>query len=117
MVQVEVDVKTDNVKCGTGIIHSFRDELVTFEPDYPRITLEGYLEAFGIIMFAFGGISIFPTIQADMKDKPKFKFSAYLAMIGMYCNESIVILSIPCHVKAFLHTIYKLRETQYIQIK
>ena len=38
--------------------------------------------AFGSIMFAFGGASTFPTIQADMKDKSKFKFSAYIAMAG-----------------------------------
>ena len=38
--------------------------------------------AFGSIMFAFGGASTFPTIQADMKDKSKFKFAAYIAMTG-----------------------------------
>jgi len=31
-------------------------------------------------MFAFGGASTFPTIQADMKDKSKFKVAAVLAM-------------------------------------
>ena len=38
--------------------------------------------AFGSIMFAFAGASTFPTIQADMKDRSKFNYSAVMAMGG-----------------------------------
>ena len=33
-------------------------------------------------MFAFAGASTFPTIQADMKDRSKFNYSAVMAMGG-----------------------------------
>ena len=33
-------------------------------------------------MFAFAGASTFPTIQADMKDRSKFNYSAMIAMGG-----------------------------------
>ena len=32
-------------------------------PQFSKPTLNGYFEAFGSIMFAFGGASTFPTIQ------------------------------------------------------
>ncbi len=35
-------------------------------------------------MFAFGGASTFPTIQADMKDKSKFKIAAVGAMFMLF---------------------------------
>ena len=41
---------------------------------------EGFFRAFGSIMFAFGGASIFPSIQADMADRSKFKYAAVLAL-------------------------------------
>ena len=55
--------------------------------------------AFGSIMFAFGGASTFPTIQADMKDKSKFKFSAYIAMAG---KPPIVKKPFPWHLILFM---------------
>ena len=33
-------------------------------------------------MFAFGGASTFPTIQADMADKRKFKWAAVVALFS-----------------------------------
>ena len=82
MVQLSIDAKTNNVdltQCGSD--HS---NDTTFTPHYPKNDANGYFTAFGSIMFAFGGASTFPTIQADMKDKSKFKFAAYIAMAGMY---------------------------------
>ncbi len=35
-------------------------------------------------MFAFGGASTFPTIQADMADKSQFKLAAVLAMTVLF---------------------------------
>lgn len=43
--------------------------------------------AFGIIMFAFGSASTFPTIQNDMSDKTKFNKSiqySFLAILALY---------------------------------
>ena len=83
MVQISIDVDTNNVSCANGTNHL---ENGTFSPDHSFPTVEGYFEAFGTIMFAFGGASTFPTIQADMKDKSKFKFAAYIAMAGRHCT-------------------------------
>ena len=69
----------DFSQCSTNYNHS-KD--TSFIVKYPNPSFEGYFMAFGSIMFAFGGASTFPTIQADMKDKSKFKFAAYIAMAG-----------------------------------
>ena len=81
MVQISIDVETNNVSCGNGTTHFANG---TFSLEHSPPTVEGYFEAFGTIMFAFGGASTFPTIQADMKDKSKFKFAAYIAMAGTH---------------------------------
>jgi len=47
---------------------------------FPAPTADGLFKAFGSIMFAFAGASTFPTIQADMKDRSKFNYSAVIAM-------------------------------------
>jgi vesicular inhibitory amino acid transporter len=47
---------------------------------FPAPTYDGLFKAFGSIMFAFAGASTFPTIQADMKDRSKFNYSAVMAM-------------------------------------
>ena len=51
-----------------------------FEPNFPKPTAYGYFEAFAGIMFAFGGASTFPTIQADMADKRMFKWAAVASL-------------------------------------
>ena len=91
MVQLASDAKHNDVdltQCSSNGSHSHND---TFSPQYPKPTPEGYFMAFGSIMFAFGGASTFPTIQADMKDKSKFKFSAYISMSSMqviFCTKN-----------------------------
>jgi len=47
---------------------------------FPAPTADGIFKAFGSIMFAFAGASTFPTIQADMKNRSKFNYSAIMAM-------------------------------------
>ena len=37
-----------------------------------KVTGEGFLQSFGIVLFGFGGVSIFPTIQNDMKNPKDF---------------------------------------------
>ena len=46
---------------------------------YPAPSWIGVIKAFSTIMFAFAGASTFPTIQADMKHKHQFKWSAIIA--------------------------------------
>jgi len=47
--------------------------------NYPAADPIGVIKAFSTIMFAFAGASTFPTIQADMKHKHQFKWSAIIA--------------------------------------
>ena len=47
-------------------------------PNLPNPTVKGFFTAFSSIMFAFGGASTFPTIQADMKERSKFPISALM---------------------------------------
>ena len=42
--------------------------------------------AFGTIVFSFGGISAFPTIQNDMQHPHKFPSSVMLAYFGTFLN-------------------------------
>ena len=54
------------------------------EPVYPKPTAKGFFTAFSSIMFAFGGASTFPTIQADMKERSKFPISALFGCGGKF---------------------------------
>ena len=78
MIQMRIDVGND-IFMENCSIKAIPDNS-TFEPEYPAPTAKGYFAAFGSIMFAFGGASTFPTIQADMGDKHKFKWAAVIAM-------------------------------------
>jgi len=83
-IQIVLDTKNNKIdfsQCSTNYNHS-KD--TSFVVKYPNPSFEGYFMAFGSIMFAFGGASTFPTIQADMKDKSKFKFAAYIAMAVLF---------------------------------
>ena len=62
-------------------------------PIYPSPTVTGFFTAFATIMFAFGGSSTFPTIQADMKDRNKFPISAMMGCSGnlLYFSYSVII--------------------------
>ena len=52
-------------------------------PNLPPPSAKGAFTAFSSIMFAFGGASTFPTIQADMKERSKFPIAALLGCGGM----------------------------------
>ena len=93
MAQLALDYKNNDIDLTQCKSNHSND--ATFTPHYPKHEVEDYFMAFGSIMFAFGGASTFPTIQADMKDKSKFKFAAYIAMAGMYL---MLVLSL-IHVK------------------
>ena len=43
-------------------------------------------------MFAFGGASTFPTVQADMADKKRFKWAAVTSCIALFAIYSSVMI-------------------------
>ena len=43
-------------------------------------------------MFAFGGASTFPTVQADMADKKKFKWAAVASCVALFAIYSSVMI-------------------------
>ena len=91
IVQGALDLKDhvidgdDNGMCdmplnnGTEYIPSGSEECI---PNLPKPTAKGAFTAFSSIMFAFGGASTFPTIQADMKERKKFPIAALLGCGG-----------------------------------
>ena len=57
----------------------------------PTITVKSFFGAFGTIAFSFGGATLFPTYQTDMKDARKFPRAAALAFLivaAMYIPTS-----------------------------
>ena len=71
---MRIDLNEGDVNCNQT--HNTSD----FSPIFPKPTAYGYFEAFAGIMFAFGGASTFPTIQADMANKAMFKWAAVAAL-------------------------------------
>jgi len=71
---------TTCLACLLVIITCVLDGTQIEEKVFPTPTYDGTFKAFGSIMFAFAGASTFPTIQADMKDRSKFNYSAVMAM-------------------------------------
>uniref|UniRef100_H2XKS7 Amino acid transporter transmembrane domain-containing protein n=2 Tax=Ciona intestinalis TaxID=7719 RepID=H2XKS7_CIOIN len=48
-------------------------------------TFNSFFNAFGTILFAFGGASVFPTIQVDMKQPDMFPKSVVIGIISVLC--------------------------------
>jgi len=71
---------TTCIACLLIIINCIMKGTELEERVFPNPTFDGLFKAFGSIMFAFAGASTFPTIQADMKDRSKFNYSAVTAM-------------------------------------
>ena len=67
------------LKEGEQYINSTSSECT---PNLPPPSAKGAFTAFSSIMFAFGGASTFPTIQADMKERSKFPIAALLGCGG-----------------------------------
>ena len=82
--QLRFDLNNGDVNCPASATNtsgnSSNSSSGEFEPNFPKPTANGYFEAFAGIMFAFGGASTFPTIQADMADKKMFKWAAVAAL-------------------------------------
>lgn len=62
-------------------------------PTYPNPTIPSFSRGFGSILFAFGGMATFPTIQNDMGDRTKFWQSALLGFSGIIALYMPVALS------------------------
>ena len=57
-----------------------------------EVSVDSFFTAFGTISFAFGGASLFPSFQADMKEPQKFTTaatSAFLIVLMMYLPSCI----------------------------
>ena len=61
----------------------FAEHVVRYDPP----TVGGTFKAFSTIMFAFAGASTFPTIQADMKERDKFSYSAVIACTSKWTKN------------------------------
>ncbi|XP_078485504.1 uncharacterized protein LOC100187512 [Ciona intestinalis] len=64
--------------------------LIVMEPTTPPAThsnptFNSFFNAFGTILFAFGGASVFPTIQVDMKQPDMFPKSVVIGIITVLC--------------------------------
>lgn len=62
-------------------------------PIYQNPDVSSFSLGFGAILFAFGGASVFPTIQNDMNDKSQFPKSVIIAfscLLAMYMPVAIV---------------------------
>lgn len=57
---------------------------------YPQILAENVFASFGIIVFSFSGVGIFPTVQSDMRDPEKFP---RVVIIG-FTTLSVVYMSV-----------------------
>ena len=58
-----------------------------------EVTVESFFRAFGTIAFAFGGTSLFPSYQADMKKPEKFTksaVSAFVVILTIYIPTGIL---------------------------
>ena len=51
-------------------------------PEFKTPSISSFFLGFSTILFSFGGASTFPTIQNDMTDKAKFKWSIVIAFSG-----------------------------------
>jgi len=71
---------TTCIACLLVVVTCILDGNQIQEKVFPEPSAKGIFKAFGSIMFAYAGASTFPTIQADMKDRSKFNYSAMIAM-------------------------------------
>ncbi|KAF8368540.1 hypothetical protein PRIPAC_86369 [Pristionchus pacificus] len=73
-----------------GIIHDWGG--CAAEVDFPPVVFNKFFLAYGTIMFAYGGHSVFPSFQHDMKkpeDFAKSVISGYILILIMYLPVSV----------------------------
>ena len=86
ITQIQLDVSHGVVFCNGSTVGP------DWQPSFPPPEPLPYFTAFGSIMFAYGGASTFPTIQADMLEKTKFNYSVAIAMFGKWTIEPAVVM-------------------------
>ena len=93
MIQIPIDVQENNVVLPPNNLNCSAQHSslanTTFKPTYPSLTFGSYMSsAFGSIMFAFGGASTFPTIQAK-KDFFKLLYFSNFFPYPPFDNDNI----------------------------
>lgn len=63
-----------------------------FAPHYPAPTLYGFFGAFGTMMYAFNFVPVFPTIQADMAFKGRFKWVVVISCFFIFVTYASVTI-------------------------
>nr|XP_039263708.1 amino acid transporter AVT1C-like isoform X1 [Styela clava] len=63
-----------------GIVQDAPEHVDSYRPEP---TASSFFNSFGVIVYAFGGASCFPTIQVDMKNPNKFNTAVVLGIIGV----------------------------------
>ena len=52
----------------------------------------GFFAAFGTLMYAFNFVPVFPTIQADMADKGRFKWVVVISCVLIFARDASLTL-------------------------
>ncbi|XP_063850866.1 uncharacterized protein LOC135094574 [Scylla paramamosain] len=65
------------------VVQIFISEDTFDTPTYPNPTIPSFARGFGSILFAFGGMATFPTIQNDMADRSQFWQSVAIGFSGI----------------------------------
>ena len=65
------------------------------EVSHPNPSVKSFSLAFGAILFSFGGASVFPTVQNDMKKRKDFWKSVITSFVGNTIGHLPKIKSIP----------------------
>ena len=64
------------------LIQLYKDIPLHDNPQYPNPGLAKFSLGFSGILFAFGGVSVFPTLQNDMHDRKQWWKSVLVAFSG-----------------------------------
>ena len=79
VIQVGIDTHHEgNLNCQQG---HYDNQTGIFQPEFPEsLNVRDYFASVGTIMFAFGGTTMFPTIQVDMKNPENFTVAVLFGM-------------------------------------
>ena len=61
-------------------------------PEYLNPSLSSFFLGFATILFGFGGASVFPTIQNDMRDRSQFWRGVTIAFVSEYIFNAYAII-------------------------
>ncbi|KAF2363942.1 Amino acid transporter transmembrane domain, partial [Trinorchestia longiramus] len=67
------------------LVQLFKDIPLHYDQQYPNPTIASFSLGFSGILFAFGGVSVFPTLQNDMDDRRQWWKSVILGFSAVLC--------------------------------